>query len=172
MGPPDRGEGGLDALVGPVLAHQGEQVDRAGIAGIGAEIDQSAAVCIGDAFIVDECVAAVDDALQQRHVVGLAFDGVREKEVHFVGDDLVDRNLLDPEDDVAGRHAVAGGRARGQVLRRVENAFVGSLHESARTGFADHGGQVGRHQRCAPFPTVFILGADQDGFHVATSIEL
>jgi hypothetical protein len=161
---PNFDKGGVEALLGPVLAHERKQVDRTGMPRVGAEVNQSAALCVGDPFVVDEGRAAVYDPLQQRHVVLLSFDGVGKKDIGLVVQDLFDRNFLDAEDDIPIGHARAAVGTGCPVLILAEKPLFGFLHEDSGTGFVDDFPQILRYNWCSALPAVFVFGTNQQSF--------
>jgi hypothetical protein len=92
-----------------VLAKSFQEINRPGNPRILTKSYQPAVAIISDLFIVDEPDVVFKHYVQCRHVVRLCLknndtgylDCMRKEHESGVGDELIDRNLLDTDDQVA-----------------------------------------------------------------------
>ena len=102
---------------------------------------------------------------QHVHVVGLAFDGVREEGVSLLGLEEGQRDLLDCQDDVAAAQILVDARPGRDVLVGGEDALRRRLERERRDARASVERDIVGHQGDARLPPVFVFAADPDTAH-------
>lgn len=156
-------EGALDPLGREALSEGPERVEHPGVAGVTAEEDEPAPLAVDDPFVVDQRRPELEQAREHRHVVRLSLDDVREIDVDAAGAQLLDRDLLDPEDDVARLQAPLERRAGVFVVAVEEGSAVRRLDVHRKPLLLDQLADVVGSERCPALPAVLVLGADAYG---------
>mmetsp|Transcript_26945 Transcript_26945/g.86628 ORF Transcript_26945/g.86628 Transcript_26945/m.86628 type:complete len:230 (+) Transcript_26945:3805-4494(+) len=129
-----------------------------------AERDQpttTALPVLHDALIVDQTHVLLQHGVQERHVVRLRLDDVREEAVGAVGNEVLRRHLLDAQNDTGGREVLLHLGPHSCVSSIREHPPPGRL-DVHRDALLDQIRHVRWRQRRAPLPLVLHLAEDSD----------
>mmetsp|Transcript_111062 Transcript_111062/g.192588 ORF Transcript_111062/g.192588 Transcript_111062/m.192588 type:complete len:268 (+) Transcript_111062:11-814(+) len=81
-----------------------ETVERSALPSLFAKCHNPLPTFVDKLFIVEQVCLEVEQLLEQRHVVWLTLDHVREEAICLVGEQLILWDLLDPHNYIAVRH--------------------------------------------------------------------
>jgi hypothetical protein len=154
-----------------ILTNTSKEVKRACNASIPSEGDESLRhnswlLWLSDALIIDHPNIQLKQLIQQRHVVRLRLNRVREKEVSLISQQILNRHFLNPKDNLRFRDIILNDRACILKLVIAVATTAARLNQNPDTEGYKLSDLI-RSQGTSPFPLVLAFSHDCDCLVVA-----